>query len=1302
MQLHLASNCKQHIKQKTEVIKMILTFITLLAFQIGSLKPLASIPLVEESAVIIDGKLNEPIWQHAQQLSPMCVFGNGIAQTQPAVLVCWDNSNLYIGAMLPKPIGKSLKTSVKERDGEVWQDDAFEVFIDPNRTKNRYYQFIVNAGGGKWDSIGKDPKWNGNWQVMTHCDVTSDHWSVEFSIPFETLGNKPKFGNLWGFNVCWDRQTPTPILMTWAQVKNSFHEPENFGILMFSPDAPKMQDISLKFDILAHEVSLSANVKPNGKPCKLLMEFGLPDKLQVISSDIAEAGKSKNWMIKITLPKVEQIPSNKLYYAIMRIISENKELYRGVMPLEIKPPIRVTMRKYLLRTMRLDVEIDSKILASQYKLKEVKTQLLSADGKVFATAKAKFDENAKARIQIDLSRAKVGDYRLFISVFGIDGKLLHETEQKFTIPQKPFWLGNHEGITDEVLPPWTPLKVNGNKIMPWGREYRFGTLPFPEQVKSNGKELLINPMRLIAKVNGRSQVWKGSRIKFTRKSPGRVDFMISTEGQDVVIHANVWCEYDGCMRCDWQIEPKRKGSRLEELIFEIPFKSDHARLIYHYPGRWGSAFNAGSLPKDGLKMEFRPYIWLGDEWRGLAWFCPSDEQFRPKDRKLVTEIVRDGKAAVLRINLIQEPLELKEPLKFTFGFEATPIRPKTEDVWDYRIIHTGNYGLEKQTWNPPMEVRWEAFKNINLAQGTLEAWVRPHFDTNPPIKKDDPKRAIYNRSFFIFVASDGTEVGYYWNVDDRGMRIYIKTPDGKYPIVFGTKHEWKRGEWHHIAISWGDEIRLYCDGNLLAKHPYKGLLKNGAINGEFRLGRGICEMDVDELCISDIQREPRGHLGPLYPDEHTMLLEKFDDLRHDVAAAKTSPAKGASAGIVSSSVKLVDGKFGRAIRLFLPPEERQLVLDRYKQLGVRTICFHEHWSNIQNYFAPADSEGLRNLVKACHERGIKLLVYYGYELSNIAPEWDIYGDEVLVYPLAGGYRRQPEQRAYICCYASAWQDYIAWAIAKTIDEFDVDGVYLDGTANPWRCANLGHGCGYIGRDGKLNSTYSFFETREMMKRIYAIVKKRKPNGLVNLHQSTCMTIPSVGWATSYWDGEQFGGIARTPEAFPMDILPLDAFRAEFMGHNWGVPAELLCYGRPYTYSEALAISLLHDVLVRPGDLELASKIWKAAEDFGRKMARWIPYWESERYVHVSDENVKCSIYSRGNQGAMIVVSNLGREAVDVEVVLNLISLKLPKNLQVADVISGQSFAIDDGKLRLKLGSLSFKILWLRPKIWQRF
>jgi hypothetical protein len=402
--------------------------------------------------------------------------------------------------------------------------------------------------------------------------------------------------------------------------------------------------------------------------------------------------------------------------------------------------------------------------------------------------------------------------------------------------------------------------------------------------------------------------------------------------------------------------------------------------------------------------------------------------------------------------------------------------------------------------------------------------------------------------------------------------------------------------------------------------------------------------------------------------------------------------------VPSAGSAFIEGRSGTALALHEagPPKS---TLDRLAELGVRTICFHEHWTDIQDSTSTTHGAELKKLVAACHARGIQLLLYFGYEMSNIAPEWEHYSDECLVFPRAGGYHRLPEQTAYIVCYRSKWQDELADGIARIMDEYDVDGVYLDGTEYPWACANRHHGCGYVRPDGALVQTHPIFAYREMLRRIYTVVKTRKPTGQVNVHNSTCMVTPSLGWATSSWDGEQFGGLEPGP--FALEVLPLDAFRCEFMGRQWGVPAELLCYDRPYTYHQAMSFSLLHDVLVRGslgGSLELESKLWHAMDAFGRHEARFIPYWEPSGAFRTSADTVKVTAWSRGPRGFMLVASNLGRGRTDARVEFDRQALELAPDvpLVATDVVSEMRVPLDGDSLTVPLETLDFRVVRVSP------
>jgi hypothetical protein len=283
------------------------------------------------------------------------------------------------------------------------------------------------------------------------------------------------------------------------------------------------------------------------------------------------------------------------------------------------------------------------------------------------------------------------------------------------------------------------------------------------------------------------------------------------------------------------------------------------------------------------------------------------------------------------------------------------------------------------------------------------------------------------------------------------------------------------------------------------------------------------------------------------------------------------------------------------------------------------------------------------------------------------------------------------------CYRSVWQDFIAHHLNELIQEHNIDGVYLDGTSEPWGCRNLQHGCGYTRPNGEIRPTYPIFDTRSMMKRIYTIVKIHNPKGQVNVHQSTCMTIPTLAFATSYWDGEQLQSVARKP--FAQEVLPLDAFRCEFMGHNWGVPAELLHYARgPFKRPESIGLALLHDVLVRPSnmnDAELSARIWKVMDAFGRTEATWLPYWENERYVRSNQPSVKTSLYNRPGKGLIAVIANMGQEKQQAKATLDLAALQQASNLVAHDVFTAKKIPCAAGRLELTLESLQFVVVWLK-------
>ena len=1237
------------------------------------LAPLLTVP-ASTAGPVVDGVIGAEEWARAAGPFGFQLLGaKGCAPAQPEVLVLRGPEALYVVARLPLPEGTQPKVEVTQRDGQVWTDDAFEVFVDRGRTGAEYRQFIVNSGGVRWDSKGRDGAWDGEWEA--EAEVGAEAWTVEVRLPFAVLGGVPEEGEEWGLNFAWDRQTPEPMVASWAPLGGSLHEPGAFGVARFVAEAPSLR-AACEWPTDEDMLKVRGGWPEGGPYTARLRSFRLANGEQQPMGDTKAAGSAPNeFTLGFQVERDGGYPRAGEYLGLITLSAEEELLGRACVRVVCPEPLKVAARRYLLAGyVEVDIEpadlgVPGDQLAGVVELRR---------GGQLVERHEIGSLNEKRMVRLATDGLAGGEYDIVVLATSMANEVLRREAVPLEKPERPEWLGTQEGISDEVLPPWTPLETDGTAVLPWGRRYEFGALPFPGAVTTGGRSVLAGPIRLV--LNGKAIEWAGEAPRFAERAPHVVKLRTEAKGGRLTCEGEVVVEYDGMIRADFSLAPEGEVA-VESLALEIPFRAEHARYLYHYPGRWGSAYNAGALPEEGFTAGFRPFIWLGDEERGLCWFSESDRNFFIEKADEATQIRREGDQVVLRVNIIDRPETITAPLEYTFGFEATPIRPNPQDVWDYRICHHGSYGIETQPWRRAVVVEYPAEGHLDLKEGTFEAWVRPQFDTDPPIAPDDPGRGQYNRDLLSVALANGDVVGFYWNIDDRGMRMYVKQGD-KYPIIIGGGRKLTRDQWHHVALTWGDEARIYVDGELAASRPFAGLYPGTAPPEAIRLG-GNCGFDLDGLRISKVAREEFSLDAPLTRDQHTLLIDQFD---------------GQTAGDVSLEPVWTEGKFGRAIALHRPGAEMTL-LDRLAELGVRTICFHEHWTDIQDYPITTHGEELHSLVKACHERGIKLVVYFGYEMSNIAPEWDLYSDECLVFPRAGGYHRQPEQRAYIVCFGSAWQDFLADGIARVMDEYDLDGVYLDGTANPWGCSNVHHGCGYERPDGSVGTTYRFFDAREMMKRIRTIVKSRKPDGIVNLHQSTCMTIPSIGWATSYWDGEQFGSLPReTHDA--LEVLPLDAFRCEFMGHQWGVPAELLCYNRPYTYREAMSFALLHDVLVRGslgGGLELESKLWHAMGEFGRKEAEWIPYWRSEGVVTASPAEIKVSLYSRGGEGLMAVISNLGERARTARVQFDLGGLGLQGRLQARDVVSDEDVPIRGGRLQAELEPLGFAVIRVRPR-----
>ena len=178
----------------------------------------------------IDGRLDEAAWK-ATPSSPRFVDIEGERQPplDTRMKMLWDDRFLYIGAELEEP---HVWGTLEARDSVIFQDNDFEVFIDPDGDTHNYYEIEINALGTVWDLMLVQPYRDGGpaihaWDIAglrsaVHVRGTlnqpgdrDEGWSVEMAIPWEILqeaapGRRPaKPGDVWRVNfsrVQWDTE----------------------------------------------------------------------------------------------------------------------------------------------------------------------------------------------------------------------------------------------------------------------------------------------------------------------------------------------------------------------------------------------------------------------------------------------------------------------------------------------------------------------------------------------------------------------------------------------------------------------------------------------------------------------------------------------------------------------------------------------------------------------------------------------------------------------------------------------------------------------------------------------------------------------------------------------------------------------------------------------------------------------------------------------------------------------------------------------------------------------------------------
>ncbi|MCX6972621.1 MAG: DUF6067 family protein [Verrucomicrobia bacterium] len=349
---------------------------------------------------------------------------------------------------------------------------------------------------------------------------------------------------------------------------------------------------------------------------------------------------------------------------------------------------------------------------------------LAPDAKVIEAGTITLNDALFARKLLPVPNLPDGEYAVEYQ-FGPKTVRSPKTFKRLHFP----WESEKIADSHTVYPPFVPVTVTGNQVNVVGRSYTINAFGLFDSVVSLDRELLARPMSLRLETDHGEASWTAGSVRGHVLHPDLAVFTAEASSDMLRVKSEVQIQEDGSAKVTMRLSPGEKGGSIRGLMLEIPIKED-AHTLFHFVGDNSMRSNYGGRlphggkivwdittqipspivwkaepgPNDGVLWDstkvkqwnnpqradsrpFVPYIWLGAEERGLAWFGESESGYVVAD-KPIQEIERKGDTVILRIRLIGKPVTLDKERTIVFGLMASPGKPMTKG-WREHLVASG-------------------------------------------------------------------------------------------------------------------------------------------------------------------------------------------------------------------------------------------------------------------------------------------------------------------------------------------------------------------------------------------------------------------------------------------------------------------------------------------------------------------------------------------------------------------------------------------------------------------------------------
>lgn len=147
---------------------------------------------------------------------------------------------------------------------------------------------------------------------------------------------------------------------------------------------------------------------------------------------------------------------------------------------------------------------------------------------------------------------------------------------------------------------------------------------------------------------------------------------------------------------------------------------------------------------------------------------------------------------------------------------STTAADGSEPIVEKNTEHDGNDGIY---FPPDAQLAYPHRAGVQDDAGTVALWIEP-------VDWDGRDASVH--SFFRLNDSSDGSYRFHLLKDSANLRFQFITDQGENDVRVPIDW-WPRGEGHHVAATWDDNVlRVYVDGAVVGEQPYTGTLKVGA------------------------------------------------------------------------------------------------------------------------------------------------------------------------------------------------------------------------------------------------------------------------------------------------------------------------------------------------------------------------------------------------------------------------------------------------------------------------------------------